>query len=152
MAKVLVLNGPNLNRLGKREKNIYGTGTLHELNQRLIQLGKELDLQVVCFQSNSEGELIDQLHGAEGQFDYIIFNPGAYTHYSYALRDAIASIDVPVIEVHLSNIHARESFRSTSVTAPVTAGQIVGLGFTGYEIAMVAVQKKLHPSIANSSN
>ncbi|SFJ31753.1 type II 3-dehydroquinate dehydratase [Thermoflavimicrobium dichotomicum] len=141
MIQVLVLHGPNLNRLGKREPSIYGTGTLEELNQQLVELGTELGLNVTCFQSNAEGELIDQLHMAEGKYDYIILNPGAYTHYSYAIRDAITSIDVPVIEVHLSNIHAREPFRSTSVTAPVTAGQIVGLGFIGYELALMAIQR-----------
>lgn len=139
MPKVLVLHGPNLNRLGKREKNIYGQVTLAQINDRLIRLGKDQGVEVVCAQSNIEGELINAIHEADGQFDYIIFNPGAYTHYSYALRDAVASVDIPVIEVHLSNIHARETFRHTSVTAPVCHGQIAGFGPQSYELALMAI-------------
>lgn len=141
VAKVLVLHGPNLNLLGKREKQVYGQTSLTEINRRLISMGREWGLDVECFQSNIEGELINQIHGAESRFDYIIFNPGAYTHYSYALRDAITSVDVPVIEVHLSNIHAREAFRHTSVTAPVCRGQIVGFGPLSYELALSAVRQ-----------
>jgi len=140
--KVLVLHGPNLNLLGKREKGIYGTLTYQELNQRLISFGKELGLTVTVDQSNSEGGLIDRIQQAEGEFQAIVFNPGAYTHYSYALRDAIAAIDVPVYEVHLSNIHAREAFREKSVTAPVCQGQIVGFGPLSYELALLAIQRK----------
>lgn len=140
--KVLVLHGPNLNLLGKRETGIYGNLTFHELNQRLISLGKEWGMEVEVAQSNSEGGLIDRIHQAEGQFDAIVLNPGAYTHYSYALRDAIAAIDLPVYEVHLSNIHAREPFREKSVTAPVCQGQIVGFGPLSYELALLAIQKK----------
>jgi 3-dehydroquinate dehydratase II len=139
MLKILVLHGPNLNRLGKRETHIYGSITLADINERLICTGRGLGMEVTCAQSNIEGELMDALHQAEGKFDYIILNPGAYTHYSYALRDAIASIDVPVLEVHMSNIYARESFRSTSVTASVSRGQIVGFGFLSYELAMMAI-------------
>ena len=141
VAKVLVLHGPNLNLLGKREKQVYGQTRLEEINERLILKGKEWGLEVDCFQSNIEGELINQIHGAENRFDYIIFNPGAYTHYSYALRDAIASVDVPVVEVHLSNIHAREDFRHTSVTAPVCRGQSVGFGPLSYELALLAIRQ-----------
>lgn len=140
--KVLVLHGPNLNLLGKRETAVYGKLTYDQLNQRLINLGKELDLQVMVDQSNSEGTLIDRIHQAEGQFDAIVLNPGAYTHYSYALRDAIASVEVPVYEVHLSNIHAREAFRERSVTAPVCQGQIVGFGPLSYELALLAIHRK----------
>lgn len=143
MKKIFVLHGPNLNRLGKREVGVYGELTLDEINNRLISLGKEFGMQVETSQSNSEGVLIDTIHQAEGLYDAIIFNPGAYTHYSYAIRDAIASIDVPVYEVHLSNIHAREEFRTKSVIAPVCQGQIVGFGMLSYELAIVAVYKRI---------
>lgn len=139
MANVLVLHGPNLNRLGKREKQIYGQTTLAQINEKLVEKGKQWGLNVECFQSNSEGALIDRIHQSDGVFQYIIINPGAYTHYSYALRDAIASVDLPVFEVHLSNIHLREEFRHTSVTAPVCKGQIVGFGPLGYELALHAI-------------
>ncbi|WP_124727194.1 type II 3-dehydroquinate dehydratase [Staphylospora marina] len=141
MAKVLVLHGPNLNRLGTREPDVYGRITLEELDDRLKRLGREWGLEVTCFQSNVEGELIDRIHAAEDEFDYIILNPGAYTHYSYAIRDAIASVRVPVMEVHLSNVHAREPFRRVSVTAPVCRGQIGGFGILSYEMALYAVQR-----------
>jgi 3-dehydroquinate dehydratase II len=140
MAKVLVLHGPNVNRLGKRETHIYGSVTLENINERLMRKGEEWGLNVHCLQSNIEGELLDAIHQAEGKFDYIIFNPGAYTHYSYALRDAIASVDIPVLEVHVSNIHAREPFRGTSVIAPVSRGQIVGFGPISYELALLAIK------------
>lgn len=147
VANVLVLHGPNLNRLGKREVTIYGQTTLDEINERLIRKGEEWGLRVACYQSNIEGELIDQLHHAEGNYDYIIFNPGAYTHYSYALRDAIAAIDVPVIEVHMSNIHTRESFRHTSVTAPVSLGQIMGFGSLSYELALAVIREMMNQNM-----
>lgn len=140
MLKILLINGPNLNRLGKREPAHYGTATLHDVERSLEKQAEELQVNIVCFQSNHEGSIIDQLHEAEDQgINGIILNPGAFTHYSYAIRDAIAGIDVPVIEVHISNIHARESFRHQSVTAPVSAGQIVGLGVQGYNLAMQAI-------------
>ena len=140
MTNILLINGPNLNRLGKREPAHYGTATLQDVEKSLEQQAEELDVKLKCFQSNHEGGIIDQLHEAEDQgVDGIILNPGAYTHYSYAIRDAIAGIDVPVIEVHISNIHARESFRHQSVTAAVSAGQIVGLGVQGYNLAMQAI-------------
>lgn len=140
MKKILLLNGPNLNLLGKREPGVYGTETLEDLEKRIELLGKKHGAEVACFQSNHEGSLIDRLHQAnEEGIDGIIFNPGAFTHYSYAIRDAIAGISVPVIEVHISNIHTRETFRHVSVTAPVTIGQIVGLGFKGYELAFHAL-------------
>lgn len=143
MKKILMLNGPNLNRLGKREPGIYGVSTLRDLEERMIQLGAEKQMEVVCFQSNHEGELIDKLHEAEDTaIDGIIFNPGAFTHYSYAIRDAIAGITCPVIEVHISNVYQREEFRHKSVIAPVSIGQIAGLGLLGYELALEAFKRE----------
>lgn len=139
MKKVLVLHGPNLNRLGMREPDVYGRETLADVNGRVKQRATEMGLKVDFYQSNHEGALIDRIHEAEGGYDAIIINPGALTHYSYALRDALASVSVPAIEVHISNIHQRESFRHTSVTAPLTRGQIVGLGTAGYEWALAAL-------------
>ncbi|MFJ7746138.1 type II 3-dehydroquinate dehydratase [Peribacillus sp. NPDC097295] len=142
MSKILLVNGPNLNRLGKREPVHYGSTTLEDLETQLQKQAEGLDVTLICFQSNHEGAIIDKLHWAEDHgLDGVIINPGAFTHYSYAIRDAIAGIDVPVIEVHISNIHARESFRHESVTAPVSAGQIVGLGIQGYELALQAITK-----------
>ena len=139
MKKILLLNGPNLNRLGKREPGIYGVRTLKDLEEKMIRIGAKSQAEVICFQSNHEGELIDKLHEAEDTgIDGIIFNPGAFTHYSYAIRDAIAGIDCPVIEVHISNVYQREEFRHKSVIAPVSVGQIAGLGFLGYELALEA--------------
>ncbi|WP_404443288.1 type II 3-dehydroquinate dehydratase [Sutcliffiella horikoshii] len=137
--RLLVLNGPNLNRLGLREPAVYGSQTLQDLEAQLQVFAGKHSCELTCFQSNHEGELIDQLHDAEGSYEGIVINPGAFTHYSYAIRDAIASISVPVMEVHISNIHKREEFRHTSVTAPVAVGQIVGLGFYGYELALLAL-------------
>ncbi|SFX06733.1 3-dehydroquinate dehydratase [Thermoactinomyces sp. DSM 45891] len=141
MTRVLILHGPNLNRLGKREPEVYGFETLDKINQRLQKIGDRLAFSVVTKQSNFEGELITAIHEAEGNFDYIICNPGAYTHTSYAIRDAIASVEVPVIEVHLSNIHAREEFRKQSVTAPVCIGQISGFGSYSYDLALQAIRE-----------
>ncbi|MGE8204485.1 type II 3-dehydroquinate dehydratase [Heyndrickxia sp. NPDC080065] len=138
--KFLVINGPNLNLLGKREPNVYGKNTLDDLHQRFKQLEQEYKVKVDPFQSNHEGAIIDKLHEAyEENYSGVILNPGAFTHYSYAIRDAIASIDVPVIEVHISNVHTREAFRRESVISPVTIGQIVGFGFYGYELALKAM-------------
>ncbi|MCL6587063.1 MAG: type II 3-dehydroquinate dehydratase [Anoxybacillus sp.] len=142
MARLLLLNGPNLNRLGKREPHIYGSDTLNDLEQQLMAFAAEHGATLTCFQSNHEGEIIDEIHAAEGTYDGIILNAGAFTHYSYAIRDAIASVNVPVVEVHISNIHAREPFRHVSVIAPVTIGQIVGLGFTGYRLAILALLER----------
>ncbi len=142
MFSVLVLNGPNLNMLGKREPEIYGTETLDDIIRRLEQISLELDAKLVHTQSNHEGVLIDAIHAAKGVHDGIIINPGAFTHYSYAIRDAIAAVSLPTIEVHLSNVHAREEFRHTSVIAPVALGQIVGLGSDGYEWALRALIQK----------
>lgn len=142
MKKLLLINGPNLNRLGMREPHIYGHVTLMDLELDLINFAKENGVDLTCIQSNHEGVIIDKLHDANDSFAGIIMNPGAFTHYSYAIRDAIASIQIPVIEVHISNVHAREEFRHTSVLAPVTIGQIVGLGIFGYRLAILALIEK----------
>ncbi|QTD41715.1 type II 3-dehydroquinate dehydratase [Sporosarcina sp. Te-1] len=137
--KVLVLNGPNLNRLGKREPGIYGAETLEDVERKLRDAAADSLVELQFFQSNSEGALIDRIHDADDAgVDGIIFNPGAFTHYSIALRDAVASVNVPVIEVHISNIHSREAFRQTSVIAPVCIGQLSGFGTDGYELALQA--------------
>jgi 3-dehydroquinate dehydratase II len=143
MAHLLLINGPNLNLLGKREPHIYGSTTLHELEQELISFAGEHGAELTCFQSNYEGEIIDRIHEAEGKYDGIVLNAGAFTHYSYAIRDAVASVSVPVVEVHISNIHAREPFRHRSVIAPVVAGQIVGFGLMGYRLAILALLQKI---------
>ncbi|MBM7660882.1 3-dehydroquinate dehydratase-2 [Bacillus mesophilus] len=149
---ILLLNGPNLNRLGTREPDTYGNVTLEDLEKDLHTLANQHELELVCFQSNHEGELIDHIHEADSTVDGIIINPGAYTHYSYAIRDAIASISKPVIEVHISNIHAREEFRHQSVIAPVTNGQIVGLGVLGYHLALLALKERLGEEITHVKN
>ncbi|NJP37642.1 type II 3-dehydroquinate dehydratase [Alkalicoccus luteus] len=136
MLKVHIINGPNLNRLGKREPHVYGSETLDDLEKKVTAHADRLGAEVTFFQHSSEGAIIDTLHAAEEQADAVILNPAAFTHYSYAVRDACASISIPVVEVHLSNVHARESFRSVSVTAPVCRGQISGFGFEGYCMAL----------------
>ncbi|KAA3636885.1 MAG: type II 3-dehydroquinate dehydratase [Calditrichaeota bacterium] len=136
MAKILVVNGPNLNLLGKREPEIYGSKTLEELNQHLSNLAAELGLELEFYQSNIEGELINFIHDKGFDCGGMIINPGAYTHYSYAIRDAISSVGLKTVEVHLSNIHDREEFRTKSVIAPVCEGSIVGFGFYGYAMAL----------------
>ena len=134
--KIMVINGPNLNLLGIREPDIYGEKTLADLEDMIESHCREKGIETITLQSNSEGEIIDFIHHALGNYDGIVINPGAYTHYSYAIRDALASVALPAVEVHLSNIHKREEFRHTSVTAPVCAGQITGLGFMGYRLAI----------------
>lgn len=137
---LLVINGPNINFLGIREKGIYGTKDFNSLLEMLEEKAKELGITIETYQSNCEGEIIDRIQKAYyDKVDGIIINPGAYTHYSYAIRDALASIDVPKIEVHISNVHKREEFRHVSVTAPVCTGQIVGLGLQGYLLAVDAI-------------
>lgn len=143
MISVLVVNGPNLNALGKREPSIYGQETLEDIVAHLQTVANELQVSIGHLQSNHEGVLIDAIHDARDAYDGIIMNPGAFTHYSYAIRDAIASVSLPLIEVHISNVHKREEFRHTSVIAPVAFGQIVGLGKDGYEWALRALVRHL---------
>lgn len=136
--KILVINGPNLNLLGTREKEVYGTATLADIaammNKEAAGLGMDLDF----IQSNHEGEIIDRIHSARGIYNVLIINAGAYTHYSIAIRDALKAVEIPSVEVHLSNIHAREEFRSKSVIAPVCCGQISGFGPDSYLLALKA--------------
>jgi len=134
--KILVVHGPNLNLLGKRKREIYGDKTLEEVNSLLQQQAKELGVEIITFQSNSEGTLIDFIQAESPKAEGIIINPGALTHYGLSLRDALGDTNLPVIEVHLSNIYAREEFRQRSVIAPVAKGQISGLGWRGYIAAL----------------
>jgi len=144
MATILVLHGPNLNLLGKREPEVYGSTTLDEINASLIDEGARLSLDVETFQSNAEYELIDRIHRGGGQgVDFIIINPGAFTHTSIALRDALLGVAIPFIEVHLSNVFARESFRRHSYLSDVAVGVISGLGAHGYLFALRAAKGKL---------
>ena len=139
MNPILVLHGPNLNLLGEREPQVYGSQTMAEIDQRLVEQGKALNLDVRTLQSNHEGALIDALHQARGWAKGVIFNPGGYTHTSVALRDAIAAIDIPVVEVHLSNINAREEFRRHSLISPVCRGTIMGFGWRSYLLGLSAL-------------
>ena len=137
--KMMVIHGPNLNMLGKREIGIYGSQSLDDINNELKAEAQKQDVDISFFQSNIEGELVTQIQQCRGVVDGIILNAGAYTHYSIALRDAIASAEVPTVEVHISNIHKRESFRHISLIAPVCIGQICGLGPYGYRLALDAL-------------
>ncbi len=139
MKKMLVLLGPNLNMVGVRERDIYGTESASDVNAQIILKAKERGLECEIYQSNWEGALIDKIQESVGNFDGIILNAGALTHYSIALRDAIASVPVPCVEVHMSNIYAREEYRRRSVIAEVCAGQISGFGKNGYFLAMDAI-------------
>ena len=142
--KILVLHGANLNLLGSREPQVYGNITLDEINQRLIDLGKELGIAVQCRQSNIEGELVDALQEAGQWADGVIFNAGGYTHTSVVIRDAISGISIPVVEVHLSNIQAREEFRHTSLIAPVCLGSIAGFGWYSYALGLRALVERIN--------
>lgn len=137
--RILVINGPNLNLLGDREKENYGEITLEAINNDLKTLAVEMGVEIDFFQSNTEGELVDKIQQAKGTFDGIIINPAAYTHTSIALRDALLAVKIPTVEVHLSNIHAREEFRKTSFTAPVCIGQIAGFKKESYLLALRAI-------------
>ena len=143
MLKILVLHGPNLNLLGVREPGVYGSTTLASIDASLFQLAAEYSIELETFQSNYEGALTDKIHQTYGTKQGILINPGAFTHYSYALRDALSSVDLPTVEIHLSNIHKREAFRHQSVTAPVVLGQICGLGAYGYELGLMALHRHL---------
>lgn len=145
MPDLLVINGPNLNLLGSREPEHYGSDTLDDINKRLIGQAKDKNFTLECFQSNSEVELIETVHqGAKNGVRFIIINPAAFTHTSVALRDAMSGVDIPFIEVHLSNVHARESFREHSYFSDIAVGVISGLGAFGYELALQAAIEHLH--------
>jgi 3-dehydroquinate dehydratase II len=144
MPKILVIHGPNLNLLGDRETHHYGKDSLETIDRRLVELGKQLGVQVTSFQSNAEAPLIERVHAAKSdETAYIIINPAAFTHTSVALRDALAAVRIPFIEVHLSNVHAREDFRKHSYFSDLAAGVIVGLGPLGYELALEAAARAL---------
>lgn len=139
MKKILVMHGPNLNLLGEREPGVYGSQSFEDLNSAIIDRAKALGVECEIFQSNHEGAIIDKLHAARKTFDGVVINAGAYTHYSYAIRDAIAAIKIPCVEVHISNVFARDEFRSNSVISPVCKGSISGFGFGSYYLALQAL-------------
>ncbi len=143
MKKILVIHGPNLNLLGEREPGIYGDVSFENLNKMINEKADELGLECEIFQSNHEGDIIDRLHEARKTFDGIAINAGAYTHYSYAIRDAISAIKIPCIEVHISNVFARDSFRSESVIAPVCKGSISGFGLDSYILAVIGLNNMI---------
>lgn len=141
---VLVIHGPNLNMLGKREPEQYGTDTLEAVNNRLIDLGTKADIDIQTFQSNHEGDIVEKIQQTRGHYDALIINPAAYTHTSIAIRDALLLLDIPVVEIHLSNIYKRESFRHNSLICDVVTGQIAGFGVHGYVMALDAIKTMLH--------
>jgi 3-dehydroquinate dehydratase-2 len=144
--KICVLHGPNINLLGVREPDIYGHDSFDDMNRRIKEHARRLDIEARIFQSNSEGELVDAIHDALKWADAIVINPGAYTHYSYAIRDAIAAVRLPTVEVHLTNVYGREEFRRHSVVAPVASGHIVGFGTNSYLLAIQAVKTLVEES------
>ncbi len=137
--KVLILHGPNLNLTGTREPDVYGSITLDDINGRLVEFGQQAGVEVICKQSNHEGALIEALHEASSWADGVIFNPGGYTHTSIALRDAVIAIGIPVVEVHMSNVYAREEFRHNSFISAVSKGKIVGFGWKSYLLGLKAI-------------
>lgn len=143
MKKILLIQGPNLNLTGEREKGIYGSDTYESISKEILDFAKSKDIDCEIYQSNHEGAIIDKLHEARLTCNGVIINAGAYTHYSYAIRDAITAIKIPCVEVHMSNIYAREEFRSKSVIAPVCAGHIAGFGKLGYLLAIEALNDKI---------
>jgi len=143
MKKIMVINGPNLNLLGQREPSVYGGYTLEAINKEIENVGEGMGFTLKFFQSNCEGDIIDAIQGAKGEIEGIVINAGAYTHYSYAIRDAISAVCIPTVEVHLSNIHIREEFRHKSVIAAVCKGQISGFGRHSYTLALYALQNIL---------
>jgi 3-dehydroquinate dehydratase-2 len=145
--RILVIHGPNLNLLGRREPEIYGRTTLDEINGQLAALGAQLGLALEAFQSNHEGAIVDRIQQAAGVYDGLIINAAAFTHTSIAIRDALSMIEAPIIEVHLSNIHRREPFRHTSMTAGVVTGQILGLGAAGYALALRGLAEMVRPAV-----
>jgi len=138
MKKILIIHGPNLNLLGEREPDQYGSVTMAQIDADLTKLAAELGIEIETYQSNVEGEIVNAIQNARGKFSAIVLNPGGYTHYSVAIRDAIAAVKIPTIEVHLSNIYSREEFRQKSVIAPVCAGQIAGFGADSYMLGLRA--------------
>lgn len=142
--KILVLHGPNLNLLGTREPEVYGTTTLADVNGQVVALGQELQVEVECFQSNHEGELIDRIHQCRADgYAGLLINPGGLTHTSVSLRDAIAAVELPAVEVHLSNVHAREEFRRHSYIAPIAIGTVTGFGADSYLLALRGLSARL---------
>ena len=146
--KLLLMNGPNLNLLGQREPDVYGTTTLADIEADTVAYAHEHGADMDCFQSNHEGELIDEIHASQGVYDGIVYNPGAHTHYSYALHDAISSVTTPVVEVHISDISKREEFRRHSVLADACIGQIKGLGPEGYLRGVDMLSQKLSKPVS----
>ena len=143
MYKVIFINGPNLNLLGIRERDVYGSTTLEDIAILVTKKSNELGIDIDFIQTNHEGEIIDKIHASRGVYNVIVINPGAYTHYSIGIRDAIKAVEIPTIEIHLSNIYSREEFRTKSVIAPVCAGQISGFGKASYILALYAAKELL---------